>query len=91
MNVLRWIISLTFLFFGGWITIANWVIPMRTKGGSLIPVIGGVLVAVTFVLVPVNIIHSIWWVPLFADLGCVPLLMLTAGYWLWRAISKKDM
>jgi hypothetical protein len=90
MILLMWLISLLLLFLGGWITIANWIIPLRPKGGTLIPIIGGVFVAIAFATVPLEVLHSFWWVPLIVDLGCVPLLVLTGSYLAWRAFAKRD-
>jgi hypothetical protein len=90
MVILRWVVFSFLMFFGGWAIVANWVIPFRKGGGSLIPLVGGSLVAVAFAVVPVDVLNSLWWVPLFVDLGCVPLFTLTGGHLLWRAASKKE-
>jgi hypothetical protein len=52
MKILRWVIFSFLLFFGGWAIVANWVIPCRKRGGSLIPLFGGMLVALAFIVAP---------------------------------------
>ncbi len=90
MIVLRWLISLLLLFLGGWITLANWIIPARPKGGSLIPVLGGLFGAVAFATIPIIALNSFWWLPLIVDLGCLPLLVMTGSYLAWQAYRKRD-
>jgi hypothetical protein len=90
MTVAAWFISLLLLFLGGWAMITNWVIPLRPKGGSLIPVIGGVFVAIAFVTIPFKVLHGFWWLPLIVDLGCLPLLVLAGGHFAWRSLTKRD-
>ena len=79
------------VLFGGLTTIGNWSIPFRKGGGSLIPLLGGLFVAAGFAVVPVGSINSLWWVPLFVDLGCVPMFKLLAGLLLYRSVfTVKD-
>ena len=87
MSILSWVVTTLLLFLGGWITIANWIIPMRPKGGSLIPVIGGAFVAIAFAISPLGVLNGFWWLPLILDLGCLPLLILTGGYLIWRVLK----
>ncbi len=89
MLYLRWLAFVILLFFGGWAVIANWVISLRRGGGSPIPVLGGTFIAIALAVVPVNSLHWLWWVPLIADLGCVPLLLLTTGFFIGHAITRK--
>jgi hypothetical protein len=90
MIVLMWLLSLVLLLLGAWITIANWVITFRTKGGSPIPIVGGVFMAIALVMIPLDALHRFWWLPLIVDLGCLPMLVLTGGYLAWRALAKRN-
>ncbi len=38
---------------------------------------------------PAGPIRGLWWVPLVVDLGCVPMLAMTAGSLLYGAISRQ--
>jgi hypothetical protein len=89
MVLLRWLAFSILLFVGAWVIIANWVIPLRRGGGSLIPIIGGVFVAIAFAVVPVDTIRWLWWVPLIVDLGCLPILLLATGAFIWRTVSRR--
>ena len=94
MTVLRWAVSSLLGFFGGWAIIGNWVgvaqaSLTRPKGHySLVPLIGGVVTAIALGVAPSDPLNRLWWVPLIADLGCLPLLLMTgiffARQWLRR-------
>ncbi len=47
------------------------------------------MVAVALVAIPVNAIHWYWWVPLIVDLGRLPVLFMTAGFFVREAISRR--
>jgi len=89
MILLRWLLFVILLFFGGLAIIGNWVIPFQRRGGSLVPMFGGALAAIALAVAPVDSLHWFWWIPLIIDLGCVPLLVLTTGFFIGQAISKK--
>jgi hypothetical protein len=89
VTVLRWAIFSVLTFIGGWAIMANWVIAFRRRG-SHIPVLGGVIVAVAFAIVPWESLRNLWWVPLIADLGCLPMLLLVGSYLAWRSIFGKQ-
>ena len=88
MIVLQWLVFLILLFFGGWVVLANWVFACRRRG-SQIPVVGGIIVAVAFVMSPVEAFHWLWWMPLVVDLGCLPLLLTAGSYFIWRAVFRR--
>ena len=88
MLTTRWLASGLALLLGVWIIILDWQAPFRKVGASLIPLLGGLLVAVAFVVVPVDELNSLWWLPLVIDLGCVPLLTLSAGFVIYRLVAK---
>ena len=50
----------------------------KPRGHSLLPVVGGLLGACGVVLLPIPGIPKFFWVPLILDLGCGPLLILSA-------------
>ena len=86
---LGWVGSGFLLFLGGWASLANWTIPFRKGGGSLIPLFGGLFAAAGLAVVPVDGLRSLWWVPLLVDLGCAPLMTLTVGFLLYRAVAAR--
>lgn len=88
MIFLRWAASSILLFMGGWIIVINWTAPKRPKGRSLIPVIGGLFVAISFAVAPIDVLQGIWWLPLIADLGSAPLFVMTAGFLVYQAVSR---
>ena len=73
-GVLFFLLSLT-ICIGQFVFVFGWLV--RGKRSSLIPFIGGTVGAVGLLLVPVSSLHQWWWVPLFADLGTVPLALAT--------------
>lgn len=87
---LQWVIFSLLSLVGGLVIFSNWMIPMQPKGGSLIPVIGGLFAAIAFAVAPIDALRGLWWLPLIADLGCAPMLTLAAGAWMYRAISGKN-
>jgi hypothetical protein len=54
----------------------------------MVPILGGVLSSVAFLAAPVEMLRRLWWMPLVVDLGCVPLMVWTAIYFAWRAVTK---
>jgi hypothetical protein len=89
VDSLRWVFFALLVLFGGWVILANWTTPFRRKGGSMVPVVGGMLVAIGFAISPVDDLHWLWWAPLVVDLGSVPLFLFMAVFFLWQAISRK--
>ena len=66
----------------GIIICINLTIPFRfllargqSKGNSLIPIIGGALGALGLFIYPNAKVNDFAWIPLFADLGCVPAII----------------
>ena len=75
---------------GNWL---GWIHALLTRiHFSFVPVIGGVLGAITFAVAPyipefgpyISRFGRFWWVPLLADLGCLPMLVTTAIYQIHR-------
>jgi hypothetical protein len=88
MENVRWVVASLLGFLGGWIILGNWIISAKRGGGSLVPLMGGLILALALVVVPVAKLNSLWWSPLLGDLGCVPLLFLAGAGFLWSKISK---
>jgi hypothetical protein len=86
---LRWFLFSLLVFMGGWAILGNWVIALR-RGGSLVPVVGGVMVAVAFAVVPWDLLQSLWWAPLMVDLGCGPMLLLAGSFLTWQWLSRRQ-
>jgi hypothetical protein len=89
MIVMQWLVSSALFFVGGWIVLANWVIAFR-RGGSLIPFLGGIFVAIAFLVVPLDVLRGVWWLPLLIDLGCVPIVVLAGGHAAWNALFGRN-
>lgn len=82
-EISRWILgTLGVIVFVGF-AVSNIVICVaqyrRPRGHSLLPVVGGLLGACGVVLLPIPGIVKFFWVPLILDLGCAPLLILSAA------------
>ena len=94
--MLRWFVFSILVVFGGLLLLGGWLtlvhlVTHRPKGGvSLIPLFGGTLTALSFIVAPSDTLNGIWWIPLFADFGCVPLLTLMVVSLIWRKVMKND-
>jgi hypothetical protein len=88
VSLLRWWVSILFVVIGTWAILANWVGAVWQRRGSLIPVVGSLLASMAIVAVPLDAVRPFWWVPLILDLGCVPLLLLTAGFLVYQGFSR---
>jgi hypothetical protein len=55
----------------------------------MVPLVGGVLVTAGCLVAPAGPVRSLWWVPLVVDLGCVPMLAMTAGFLVRDALSRQ--
>lgn len=96
MEVLRELVFWLLVFIGAVPLLGNWctivhLFCARPKGGvSFIPLVGGILTALAFVVAPSDTLNGIWWIPLFADIACVPMLTLMVVSELWRKFMKND-
>ena len=84
IDILRWIFGGAAVALGSLISLGNWVtligaIVTKTSS-SFVPLIGGVLVAVGLVILPIEGLWKLAWIGLLADFGTVPL-------WTWAGIS----
>jgi len=79
IGTLRWVISIILIgsslyaILGNlWIALAWYLFKKRA---SLIPFVGGVLGAISLLVLPVSGVRHFFWIPLVADLGCGPMLI----------------
>lgn len=90
MGVLIWV---PFAIFGAIflsVLIGNWwfvlrYLATRSPGPSMIPVVGGLAGSLAVLVSPLPYLGQSWWIPLVADPGAAPLVLLT----LWHAISSR--
>ena len=80
MNII-WIISIVIMLVSGLMIIENlWILfsglfKKRKKFESLIPFVGGIIGTIGIIISPAAQLRHLWWIPLVADLGCIPLLL----------------
>ena len=85
-----WILAAIFLVFAGGnagIVLRGWV---RKKGGSLVPLIGGLAGLGAFLTLPFSGLSHWWWIPLLADIG-TGYLIVTAVFLIHRASTNSDV
>jgi hypothetical protein len=75
LEIARLLIGAASLIGGATISACNAYILLRYlrggHGASFVPVVGGILGAIGFLILPVPSFRSAWWVPLFLDWGNV--------------------
>ena len=80
MIIIR-IVSIVLMSLSLWIVLGNlWItigglFKKRKKFESLLPFVGGAVGVIGIWLFPMAQFHHLWWIPMVADLGCVPLLI----------------
>jgi hypothetical protein len=82
MNTLFWIISLTLLTIALFVSVMNWVVfvknyILKKKWTSAIPLLGGLSGAIGIAILPVAGSAQYLWIPLIADWGCLPVIIVT--------------
>lgn len=91
MSAIQTIIGVTFLLIGGYVVMMNWLVVVqwivRKKHSSWIPIVGGAFVTSGMIIVPYSNADELWWVPLFADWGCIPGLTLTGLHYIWLRLK----
>jgi len=90
-----WVISI-FLFINfTWIATCNlWIVLhyyFRMKHGSLIPGVGGIIGVLAIIMAPLEAFKHYWWIPLFVDIGCIPLLIITIVFFFRGKHKKKKI
>jgi hypothetical protein len=89
MNVI-WTISIVMMLVSGLMIIGNlWItfgglFKKRKKFESLIPFVGGIIGTIGIIISPAAQLRHLWWIPLVADLGCLPLLLAVIVDQLWK-------
>ena len=82
---LRWAVSVSLLTVFLVAAVSNiamvLVKHLRREGASLIPAMGGLAGMIGVLLLPVSGAGWYWWVPLLADIGSIPLIALTLGWY----------
>jgi len=93
MSTFRVIAGGLLMILGGFVTIMNWGVVLqwlwRKKHSSWIPVVGGGLAAAGAATLPYSPVNALWWVPLFADWGCMPGLAYTIACYGWRSLTQR--
>lgn len=90
MTWLRWILTVPLVAIGSGIALWNWRIIIaslanpRAKHESWIPLAGGVLASIGFLIPPDDDLRRLWWLPLVADWGCAPGMLATGIFHFWR-------
>lgn len=69
-------LGLLLLFIGAFVMTMNWAVIaqwlLRRKHSSWVPLLGGLLVSASLVVLPVSGVRYLWWLPLLLDWGCIP-------------------
>lgn len=76
MDLVRYIFAIVLGILSVFIILTNWsaVIFFRNKEKhfSLIPLMGGIFLCITFAIIPNNPYVNLCWIALFIDVGCLP-------------------
>jgi hypothetical protein len=89
-----WTISILMMLVSGLMIIGNlWItfgglLKKRKKFESLIPFVGGIIGTIGIIISPAAKLHHFWWIPLVADLGCLPLLLAVIVDQLWKKLRR---
>jgi hypothetical protein len=70
-RVVVYLLIAVFVSLGAWATIGNYAAIMQRKGGSLSPLLGGLLLAAAMFLYPAARVRHYAWIPLVLDPGCL--------------------
>jgi hypothetical protein len=76
------VLAIAIGFLGGVVIASNYGIALRFilrgRRGSLVPILGGLLVCVGMLLYPGGLTRPWAWVPLLLDIGCLPMMVAAA-------------
>lgn len=91
LHVLMWFAAILLAVVGGWIAVMNAAVLIvnsvdRNRHASWIPLIGGVFLSLSLIIIPIDGARAWWWIPLLLDFGCAPGFALTAY---WYAVQRK--
>jgi hypothetical protein len=88
-------LSIVMLLLGGYVILGNYwfgvMALLKKEHSSWVPVLGGGCASVGCLLSPHMALNKLWWVPLFADLGCVPGIIYSLVYFvfIWVRNNRK--
>jgi len=68
-----------------WLPVQYWILKRRDRSRSCIPIIGGILAAIGMLLSGEELLRTLFWLPLFLDIGCVPMV----AFALFRLATRK--
>ena len=92
IETMRWVISVALLALGLCVLLCNLVIVLRyavsKKRSSLVPIVGGVALAVGLLVLPVPAISRFWYLGLVLDLGSLPAILGGLIFWFFRGRSE---
>lgn len=93
-TIFFWGLAIIVALIGGLFSFVNWRIfylgrIKKQKTPSGIPILGGLLLAYSFYLIPNNPYHHLFWLAAFLDIGCVPNIIWLI-YILVRHIFSKE-
>jgi hypothetical protein len=89
MNEIRWVCTVLFGVVSLCIISGNWWIALR-RGGSLVPLIGGVLGILALFIAPSSALNRWWWSPAMIDVGSAPLLAWTVLWASWQVVKRRS-
>ncbi|WP_142930150.1 hypothetical protein [Exilibacterium tricleocarpae] len=93
MEIIRWGLSLLLLFIFLWIFIINWSTVFKRivsrDVSSWIPLAGGVVGALAFIVSPLEGFNDYWWVPFLIEWGCLPGFLYTGFFFLKRSNQQR--
>lgn len=88
MSAVRWVAGSFCLVFFLYVASLNWAVVwqgiVKRKHSSWVPLVGGLVGVAGLFIVPLDRLHSYWWVPLILDWGCVPGLLHSGWYYALR-------
>lgn len=90
VDAIRWLFAVPLGLFGAWIVVCTYgalISSMRTgRRYSMIPLFGGGLVSLAWLLCPALGAKSWAWIPLVIDPSCALLFVVTAVFWSMRLL-----
>lgn len=91
IEIVLWVASIAMAALGIFVTAANYHAVISDLRGhpnppSWIPLIGGCMLAVAMLIVPINGVRRYAWIPLIVDWGCAPGMLHTA---VWLLTSRR--
>ncbi|MGD8451382.1 MAG: hypothetical protein PVJ57_06145 [Phycisphaerae bacterium] len=84
-------VALSLIFLASAVTnlIVFYHIRFRREYHSFLGIVGGIAGMLAILIVPLPGVRPYWCVPLFADIGTTPLLIVTLIYYICRAVESR--